>query len=192
MLELTMAEAAKRPRPYPAVGELSTQAAVVYERATGGGHQSSYFACHRRSRRRVELTRWTDCGCSIADVEAPPVWLSGRFAAVSEDSCSSPNPQWGAPPTVPQAPISSPGSVWITDLRSARERRVRFERSLAALILGARGSLAFVDGDRLLRSDRTGTTSVDTGPGSDPGSLATNGKQLHWLPDGQPRGTAFD
>jgi hypothetical protein len=53
------------------------------------------------------------------------------------------------------------------------------------------GSVAYIDGDRLIRADSRGTRTLDEGPGIAPGSLAANRTRLYWIKDGTVHTASF-
>jgi hypothetical protein len=181
------AKPAKRPKPCPTTrADQRTTEAVAYTRPVGGyDTQRGVFGCHLKTRRRTLLGVYERGSDSIGDeTGAPPkLWLSGRHAALASEACST-------DPTLGRTTCSH--RLTVTDLRSSRTRHMA-AAEVAGLLLKPNGSLAYVDSAAdLTRVDKTGTTVVDTGAGIDPDSLASDGRHLYWLQDGQPRVAPFD
>jgi hypothetical protein len=161
----------------PATQAHSTQARVF--KPTVFGAERRLVGCHRRSRRRTILDSWIACGCP-AGMGPPAVWLSGRYVAVSRMLCA---------PSRPQECVSS---LKVTDLRSRRRLHETYtSEGLSAPVLKPNGSLAYLNGDSLIRADRRGTRTIDQGPGIDPGSLTAHGNRLYWIKDQIRRVASF-
>jgi hypothetical protein len=151
--------------------------ARVYVRARrGDADQHVLVGCLLHSGQRVELDSWSSCGCSRGDESAPQVWLRQRIVAVNRYSCP-PDPTLG----------DCVGEARTVSLRTGETlRRAISGTSVAALVLGPRGSFAYVSAaGAVVKSDATGETVVlDAGPGIDPGSLAVAGARVYWLRGG--------
>ena len=189
----------KRPKPCPTAksrevsGPLENGTIVLFEKVRNDYH--SLHGCHLRSRRRSLLASWYSTGVSIADDPPPTIWLAGRFVAQHSYFC---------PPT---GAACSGGGIVVTDLRNRRGRRTgRIDGPVEGLQLTPRGTVAYVPYGEgpceppsvfypgctqtftLFRFDANGSTVLDTGPGIDPESLASDGNgHVYWLNNGQPR-----
>ncbi len=178
------AEAAKkpkRPKPCPAASRAypSSLQARVYQ--VGVEPDYALVGCDLKTRRRTRIASWYSCGCSIADDSPPRVSLSYRFVVVEGVSCS---------------PIAIPAhctaTMTVVDLRSGRVIHRNDTGSIGPPLIKRNGSLAYLNGEGVVRVDRSGVSVVDPGPGIEQGSLATDGKHLYWLRDGEPQAATFD
>jgi hypothetical protein len=52
--------------------------------------------------------------------------------------------------------------------------------------------MAYLDQRGLVKIERSQTIVVDSAPGIDRDSLATDGRHLYWLRDGQPQAAPFN
>jgi hypothetical protein len=59
--------------------------------------------------------------------------------------------------------------------------------ALIGLVIKPNGSVAYVLGQRLIRTDSRGSAVLDVGPGIDAESLAVNPTRVYWLRDNMPR-----
>jgi hypothetical protein len=158
---------------------LNPQARVYVRSQRGDSDQHQLIGCLLRSGQRVQLDSWFSCGCSRGDESAPQVWLRGRIVAINRFGCP-PDPILGG----------CAGSARTVSLRTGETlRRADTGTAVAALVLGPRGSFAYVSsGEVVVKSDGTGETVVlDAGPGVDHDSLAIAGARVYWTRSGAPQ-----
>ena len=82
----TASAAPLRAKPCPRHAELTSRAATLTVRVDDDGYHA-LTACVKDTRRRIVLAGWYAQG-SVADDPAPQYWLTGRFAAVNQPSCT--------------------------------------------------------------------------------------------------------
>jgi hypothetical protein len=158
---------------------LNPQARVYVRSQRGDADQHLLIGCLLRSGQSVQLDSWFSCGCSRGDESAPQVWLRGRIVALNRYSCP-PDPVLG----------SCVGAARTVSLRTGEPlRRANTRTSVAALVLGPRGSFAYVSsGGAVVKSDATGESVVlDAGAGIDPDSLAVAGARVYWTRSDAPQ-----
>src|ERR1700742_2059957 len=119
--------------------------ARVYEVEDDDTH--SVYGCMYDTRKRRLLASWFSCGCSTGDETAPTVWLSGRFVAVTRQSC--PPPGVGA----------CTGSLRVIDLRTGAT--IHGGGYPSELLLKRNGSIAYVVGTKVIVYDAKGVRTVD-------------------------------
>jgi hypothetical protein len=190
LLATTPAQAAeqKRPKPCPTGNTLHQNDHVVLKvrrRANKWPAVFDVIACHRKTRRRKDIATYSE-QLSIADPGAPVFWLAGRFVAAHAFYCPPP----GGP--------TCNGYIIVTDLRTGRFRRTPDTGGrVRGLVLTSGGRLAYIRTATNSPSDpnlqvvvltANKTTSVlDAGENIDPDSLASDGRRVYWLRDGQPQ-----
>ena len=179
---------AARPRPHRAptcaakgsVTVALNPQARVYERAQrGDADQHLLIGCLLRSGRTTQLESWFSCDCSRGDEIGPQAWSRGTVVAIN---------RWSCPPDPLVGGICS-GGARSFDLRTRRTlRRANTGTSVAALVIGPRGSFAYVSsGGAVAKSDASGEGTLDATPGVDPSSLAIAGSRVYWTRDGTPQ-----
>lgn len=168
----------KRPAcPSAGHGGLRTLQARTFQRHVDADYQ--LYGCDLKTRRHTLLYSWYNCGCSTGDEAPPNVWLTGHYVAVSQASC------------VPLSlPATCAGRLRVVNLRTGHTTH-RAARSPSGLLLKPNGSVAYV-ADHLVRADHNGVTVLDSSPGIDPNSLATDGHHLYWRRDGYPQVAPFN
>ena len=113
-------------------------------------------------------------------VPAPQYWLTGRFVAINQPSCTAD----------PFDDVPCTATMRVVDLRT-RERRstVQLTSPVFDLVLTLRGTLGMIHQTDLITADRGNVQHLDTA--ADPASLAyaPGAKRLYWTSAGQPRST---
>ena len=169
-----------RGKPCPRHAELESGAATLKVRTDGDGYHA-LTACVKATRKRIVLAGWYAQGSS-ADTPAPQYWLTGRFAAVNQPSCT-PDPFDGVPCTA---------TMRVVDLRT-RERRstVQIADPVSDLVLTRRGSLAMIHRSELITAD--GATVQYLDDAAERGSLAYAGRiaRIYWTSGGEPRSASL-
>ena len=190
----------KKPTPCPTSNALQQNDQVILQMRRRAKAEFAavwdMIACHRKTRRRTDIDTHYE-QTSIADPGRAHYWLAGRFVAAHG---------WFCPPTG-GGPCN--GEVVVTDVRTGRYRRTPDTGGpVENLVLTERGRLAYIrrasdnaNDSRLqvVRFNRDKTVTVlDNQPGIDytrpsiaPNSLATDGRRLYWLTNGQPRFAPF-
>jgi hypothetical protein len=169
----------KGPKPCPSVSRASHS--TLQARVYSAGAEPNYrlVGCDLKTRRRTALASWYDCGCSVGDASPPALTLAYRFAAIEDTSCSPISPECYS-------------SLIVRDLRSGRTIHADRDGTVGPLLFKPNGTMAYLDQRGLVKVERRQTTVVDSGPGIDRNSLATDGRHLYWLRDGQPHAAPFN
>ena len=172
----TASAAPLRAKPCPRHAELTSRAATLTVRVDDDGYHA-LTACVKDTRRRIVLAGWYAQG-SVADDPAPQYWLTGRFAAVNQPSCT-PDPFDDVPCTA---------TLRVVDLRT-RERRstVQLADPVSDLVLTRHGSLAMIHRTDLIIADGATVSHLDGA--AEPGSLAYAARvaRVYWTSGGEPR-----
>ena len=145
----------------------------------GDDDQHLLIGCLLKSGRTTQLDSWFSCDCSRGDELDPQVWLRGTVVAIN---------RWGCPPDPLAGGICS-GATRTFDLRTRRTlRRASTGTSIAALVIGPRGSFAFISsGGAVTKSDAGGEGVLDAAAGIDLSSLAIAGVRVYWTRAGVPQ-----
>jgi len=163
-------------RPCPRHAELTSRAATLTVRIDDDGYHA-LTACVRATRKRIVLAAWYAQG-SVADDPAPQYWLTGRFVAVNQPSCT-PDPFDDVPCTA---------TLRVVDLRT-RERRstVQLADPVSDLVLTRHGSVAMIHRTDLITADGPTVSYLDGA--AERGSLAyaARAARIYWTSGGEPR-----
>jgi len=158
---------------------LSPQARIYVRSQRGDDDQHLLIGCLLKSGRTTQLDSWFSCDCSRGDEFDPQVWLRGTVVAIN---------RWGCTPDPLAGGICS-GAARTFDLRTRRTlRRASTGTSIATLVIGPRGSFAYISsGGSVTKSDAGGEGVLDAAAGIDLSSLAIAGVHVYWMRSGMPQ-----